>query len=93
MAFPARSSVSLAISSSSWLDQSMSWPSRPDPSLSLLFCRRHLPWSEVEVTPLAGATTLINIDVRVATTPWWGSSPIGGGKMQEDPLGCYYPFL
>jgi hypothetical protein len=45
------------------------------------------------VTPLAGATTLINIDVRVATTPWWDSSPIGGGKMQEDPLGCYYPFL
>jgi hypothetical protein len=42
--FPARSILPLAGSSSSWLDSSLSWLSRLDPSIPLLFChgRSHI---------------------------------------------------
>jgi hypothetical protein len=36
---PARSAIPLASSPSSWLDPSLSWLSRPDPPIPLLFCR------------------------------------------------------
>jgi hypothetical protein len=39
VSFPARSTVPLAGSPSSWLDPSLSWPSWPDPPIPLLLCR------------------------------------------------------
>lgn len=48
----ARSTISLAGSLSSWLDSSLSWPSRPDPLLPLLL--------------YAGVATLTSADARVA---------------------------
>jgi hypothetical protein len=54
---------------SSWLDSSLSWPSRPDLSLPLLFRhRRRLPWPEAVVAPLEGTTTLTSADVHVAAS-------------------------
>jgi hypothetical protein len=39
---------------SSWLDPSLSWPSRPDPSLPLLLLRRRLHWSGGRRGPSSG---------------------------------------
>jgi hypothetical protein len=77
--FPARSAVSLAGSSSSWLDSSLSWPSLLDPSSPLLLCSecghpdRH----------------------RRARYRWphWRGSPTTGREKQEGPHYCCSSFV
>jgi hypothetical protein len=71
-AIPARSIVPLVGSSSSRLDPSLSWPSRSDPPLPLLFCRgrRHGHHDRRR-------------RVRCRWPPWRGSSTSGRSKKQE----------
>jgi hypothetical protein len=68
--FLARSAIPLAGSPSSRLDLSLSWPSRPDPPLPILFCRgrSHHDWRK---------------HVRCRRPPWQGSSMFGQSKKQE----------
>jgi hypothetical protein len=60
-AFSARSAIPLAGSPSSWLDSSLPWPSRPDPTIPLLLCSgRGHPDRRRRVLPPASLAGLLD---------------------------------
>jgi hypothetical protein len=71
-AFSAGSAVPLAGLTSSWLDPSLSWPSRPDPSIPLIFYRGHDHPDRRR-------------HVRCRRPLWRGSSTTEREKKQEGP--------
>jgi hypothetical protein len=72
-AIPARSAATpLARSLSLWLDPSLSWLSRPDPPIPLLFCREHDHPDRRRC-------------VRCHRPPWRGSSTTDRRTKQEGP--------